>query len=60
MRELAFVRAGLDLEGFVGGDLEGEAEVELVGGGGFGQEKVVCQAGQILRGFRGEAGYAGG
>jgi len=48
------------VEVLVGGDFEGEVEVQLVAAGGSGQKKVVGETCQVLGGFGGEAGDAGG
>ena len=58
--ELGFFWVGVYVEGLVGGDLEGEAKVELVGVGGGGQEKVVGEAGEVLGGGWGDSGDASG
>jgi hypothetical protein len=53
----------LALEGLgvgVGGDLQSEAQVELVGAGGSGQDELVGEAGEELRGGWNQTGCAGG
>ena len=54
------LRTGFYVEHFVGGELEGEAEVELVAGGGGWQEKVVGEAGEVLGGGWSDSGDASG
>jgi len=58
---------GFGIEGFgdgvaggQGGDFEGEAQGELIGTGGGGQEVLVGEAGQVLGCDGGDAGDAGG
>jgi hypothetical protein len=54
------LRIGFYVEHFVGGELEGEAEVKLVAGGRRWQKKVVGEAGEVLGGGWSDSRYASG